>query len=121
MSETPRKSGRLAVCAVLLLCAGAASWIYTSETGRLPWDGLLNTPTRSESSAPAENTVPSAEPERAVQSAMKQTSLSLTTSASGFFPSVWYLILPLSYIFCDHIKFKRKQARFYLRYCILRK
>ncbi|MBQ4616433.1 MAG: hypothetical protein IJB29_06975 [Mailhella sp.] len=74
MSETPRKSGRLAVCAVLLLCAGAASWIYTSETGRLPWDGLLNTPTRSESSAPAENTVPSAEPERAVQSAKAEHS-----------------------------------------------
>ena len=37
MSDTPRSSGRLALCAILLLCAGAGAWFYAND-GALPWE-----------------------------------------------------------------------------------
>ena len=36
MSESPRSSSRLAVCAVLLLCAGAGAWYHMDNGGSLP-------------------------------------------------------------------------------------
>lgn len=38
MSENPRSSSRLAVCAVLLLCAGAGAWYHMDNGGSLPWE-----------------------------------------------------------------------------------
>jgi len=52
MSEKSRSSSRLAVCAVLLLCAGAGAWYYTNE-GFLPQEKAAQS---AAPSAPVVNT-----------------------------------------------------------------
>lgn len=52
MSEKSRSSSRLAVCAVLLLCAGAGAWYYTNE-GFLPQEKAVQS---AAPSAPVVNT-----------------------------------------------------------------
>lgn len=52
MSEKSRSSSRLAVCAVLLLCAGAGAWYYTNE-GFLPQEKAVQS---AAPSAPVLNT-----------------------------------------------------------------
>ena len=52
MSENSRSSSRLAVCAVLLLCAGAGAWYYTNE-GFLPQEKAVQS---AAPSAPVVNT-----------------------------------------------------------------
>ncbi|MBQ2760798.1 MAG: hypothetical protein IJE96_02600 [Mailhella sp.] len=67
MSEKSRSSSRLAVCAVLLLCAGAGAWYYTNE-GFLPQEKAVQSAapsapvlnTASEAAGPAEAGKPAA-------------------------------------------------------------
>jgi len=67
MSEKSRSSSRLAVCAVLLLCAGAGAWYYTNE-GFLPQEKAVQSAvpsapvvnTASEAAGPADAGKPAA-------------------------------------------------------------
>ena len=101
MSEKSRSSSRLAVCAVLLLCAGAGAWYYTNE-GFLPQEKavqsaapsapVVNTASEAAgpadagkpaapSAAPADEGTPSAEEqtEKQAEAAPRQVSGSLNS------------------------------------------
>ena len=71
MSENSRSSSRLAVCAVLLLCAGAGAWYYTNE-GFLPQEKAVQS---AAPSAPVVNTASgAAEPADAGKPAAPSTA-----------------------------------------------
>ena len=71
MSEKSRSSSRLAVCAVLLLCAGAGAWYYTNE-GFLPQEKAVQS---AAPSAPVVNTASeAAEPADAGKPAAPSTA-----------------------------------------------
>ena len=44
MSSPQRSSSKLGFCFVLLLCAGAAAWVYTQKSGDAPSSASLTKP-----------------------------------------------------------------------------